>query len=1138
MAPASSSIKQVTLANAKQAAGGVPPVSCGPGCKRCRRVDLQLLVTLPSIVPKEYSKPIADNGYVWAPAMHPEFSNLARKATLPVARVARKGYIMVYFKERKCWDVWQVLDFGLTIKKMHQVTAEQYAKFQLAGVKSPGSDAVCSRKAANLTAQMICIEGANSVNAVWVAFTDYLWTPATLARYAANPDVEIAGADGKPKKVPLQATRGREISPKGILNGKVPACGLPLNADNLQRHLVDYVKSAPANFTKAFSDALKPFDIERAGKASECADQVRAIEKASGPAGDRNRYVDKSVVVLVPDPIGVADTHNKLRATALADRFAWEGGGPDVTGKNADPNRPWKRQSLLHAAYIRGRVRHEALENEKQRLGAERLGIDNSAISAERYKLAKALEAQGKSPYPAGTMFEPFDNGRAYRIIYPPEYIAKKAEAQADAQAAGRIARYNKHLNWPAIEKYNATWLSQEKGWLTLLKERDEDYVTWMQHPEFKVAIQYDFDDGAALSKAKKKKEEVERDVHDIAARIDATARCYGSGALADASLKFLFGEFNKELEDRSHHVAAAMFKPFSIFDKLLEDKDAGTIADFYDAFDSVKNAGNEFKEAWEKIREPAASGALILSLTAQQIAHRMEEVARLPEIGAKQGLKSALKDATQKKVIWARAAGLHNYLETGNRVYHIKVKWKAGAFAAAATEPTLNTMALDIGSYIKQKRRAAARARSTNGLNSLIAAAPANVELTVPLVIDEARLRAAALRRGEPMLEVVGGGMFGVPRGVVSLPKSLAEAVVTEQTHFSWGKLKTGSTYLNLFVLYLQTSAAIDPFADIQKKGGFDQIDAAASLISGVAGVTGALTELAVIAMTPRAANRAGMPLAAELASKVPWHLRLALAASVLTSAGALFDSVAAWAKSRGRKAQGDADAAHAYFNAFALQAISSAALAGAAFYSYRAAVLQRLGTEAALNVLGSAFSPVILARCLTGLGMLLWVAGLGYSIYAMYMEDDVNEIYLRRSIFGMGHPQLGSFPTLEHEMQAFMALSIGMTAELEWKDKISEADELKAVVKVFKPEPGDVITAVIEGFTAVNKKRIMEIYRGDLPVLTKDPEDKDDVLYLTEKSIKIPAGVKAIRMTYFLYKNRKGNATPEARNELWIED
>ena len=179
------------------------------------------------------------------------------------------------------------------------------------------------------------------------------------------------------------------------------------------------------------------------------------------------------------------------------------------------------------------------------------------------------------------------------------------------------------------------------------------------------------------------------------------------------------------------------------------------------------------------------------------------------------------------------------------------------------------------------------------------------------------------------------------------------------------------------------------------------------------------------------------------------------------------------------------------------------------------------------------------MLGRCLSGIGLLLWLAGLGYTIYGMYMEDDVNEVYLRRSAFGSGHPQHGPFASLEHEMQAFMALSIGVMGELEWNDEMSGPDELTAIVKVVKPDPTDVVTVVIEGFAAMNKNKLIEIYRGQMPGLIKDkPNEKDDEIYLTKKTLNIPSNVKAVRMTYFLYKDPKAGGAPSARNELWIKD
>lgn len=1130
----SPTFKQKVISNAENAVAGNAPVSCGPGCRPCRRVDLQLLVLTPSVVPAEYAKALAGAGYAWAPEFDPAFSGIKRGATLPVARIARKGYFMVFYPERMRWDIWQIMEFGLTRKIMHQVNVKQYTEKQTGFANAPAPK-TCSRKAANLTAQLISIEGAVAVNKVWIAFTDHLWTPATLARYASNPDVAIPGSASKAATTKkLRDVRGREISPKAMLDGKPPANVLPLTAESLQSKVADFVMVAERDFKKAFARALKPLDSERIGKAADCSKQVRAIEKASSPPANPTLYLNKSAVLLVPDPIGIADQYNELRSAVLAEQQAWEAGGVDSTGKNADPKRPWQRQSLLHVVYIRDRIKKRELDWQINLAnnGAVR---HKQIISGDEYRKIKALDARGGKPYyPAGTTYERLPgNVERYSVSWADETILKGITGVANSNAASKIERYNKHLNWSAVDAFNKTWLTQEKGWLVLLTARDTDYVAWMVSDEFKVSMQNDFDDVAALSKGPKTKMELKAGILDAAARIEATARCYGAGVLSDASLKYLFAEFGKDEGDRSHLVAEALFKPFSVLEKLRED--AGSRADAYDAFTSFKDSWTEFRDGWKEVREPTASAAAILLQTAHQVTDRMEQVARLPSVAANTGLKMALSDAMRKKVIWVRASGLHHYLATGNRRYFIRVKWNVRAFAAAAAagEPRLAALALDAGLNINRKKRAAARANSMAKLESSVIAAGADTEATVMLVLDEALLHRARIR-GEQMLDVVGAGLLGHPSGVVTLPESLAKSVVTEQSGFRPANLKTWGTAGNLIVLALQAHAFKTSWEDISKKGGMSQVDAIASLLGSAAGMAGAFTELGALLMTPHAA---AMPGAVELVSKVPVHLRLKYAAGMLMAAGSAFDAAVALARYYGKRAEGDDDAAMMYKNVVRSQGIGAIGLGAGSYYAYRAAVLHRAGAAVVTNVLGASLSPWVLARCLTGFGLLLWLGGLGLSFYAMYMEDDVNEIYLRRSLFGTGHPQLGKYADLDQEMQAWAALSLGSMAEMEWNDETIGPDEITARVKVFRPAPTGVVTVLLEGFESIGGKKIVDIYKGPMPKL--QPASKnDDGIYETTHTTAVTSGVNAIRLTYWLFGSSQPGLAHILRGDLWIED
>src|SRR5690606_14664508 len=119
------------------------------------------------------------------------------------------------------------------------------------------------------------------------------------------------------------------------------------------------------------------------------------------------------------------------------------------------------------------------------------------------------------------------------------------------------------------------------------------------------------------------------------------------------------------------------------------------------------------------------------------------------PALARQRGLQVALADAARKQVIWARAAGFANFLETGVRQYMVGIKWKAGAFAAANADTTLLPPAFNANARTgtgKQVRKAAKNARAA--LRPYLARHVMDMEATVMLVIDERQLTQIARAR------------------------------------------------------------------------------------------------------------------------------------------------------------------------------------------------------------------------------------------------------------------------------------------------------------------------------------------------------------------------------------------------------
>ena len=329
----------------------------------------------------------------------------------------------------------------------------------------------------------------------------------------------------------------------------------------------------------------------------------------------------------------------------------------------------------------------------------------------------------------------------------------------------------------------------------------------------------------------------------------------------------------------------------------------------------------------------------------------------------------------------------------------------------------------------------------------------------------------------------------------------------------------------------------------DVQSKGGWDQMDAAGSLLGALAGVTGGVMELGSMLTTPGTLNKMGTPFAAELAAKVPVHLWLKLGSGLCLGAGAIFDSSVAYAKYQKANTQGDRDASAAYrVSAFA-EGLGGLSLGAGAWIAFRADKLDRLKQSAArqavVRVFGGAFSPLVLARCLTGLGLVLWLGGLGCSFYAMYLEDDDNEIFLRRSYFGKGHPELGRFKDFDHEVQSFGSLSMGTRTEMEWEDRIGH-DALNIIVKVVQPTETMVVTARVDGYDGINAKFIRRLKAERLPPLklSEDKQESASDVFVTKLSLDLPNDINAVKLSYFIHRTDLASNPVVAMGELWIED
>lgn len=247
-----------------------------PGCDKCRKSSLSLLLLRPS--------PIAnDKRLIPAGAASIASDQTAMKGVLPssavkesryVLRLLRPGYIHVYIDAPppgvKNWLVFRVT-------KEADLVPEESALFS-----QSDQGVVCPQPGHNVTGmKVLTIPQAHKIRDVWVAFSANLWNKLLRDANKANPAVM--------QKISLGAPSANTFAPTAAnLRSKVLECAL-------SKQVID--GSAENGF--AFNSLASQVD-------QLAADLKRAAECSSKTAG-------KELAVVLRDPVGIAAELNALR---------------------------------------------------------------------------------------------------------------------------------------------------------------------------------------------------------------------------------------------------------------------------------------------------------------------------------------------------------------------------------------------------------------------------------------------------------------------------------------------------------------------------------------------------------------------------------------------------------------------------------------------------------------------------------------------------------------------------------------------------------------------------------------------------------------------------------------------------------
>lgn len=465
--------KEQYVTSVQDASSGRPHYIPGEPCQQCYRTHLQLLVVLPSVVAKDHEAAVKQAGVSWPAAFAPALDRTKLAHAAPVARVMREGYVYLFYPDKQRWDIWQVMQNGLTRQLLQQVRVPHYAK----GIQphlDAGEIKQCRQGAANHQAHLISISYANAVGDIWMAFSPRLWSEATLQRYTDNAEVTVAGPDGKPigtKKA--REWRGVSFSPKAVAKGQRPGTHmLPLDAEHLRSHVIDFADGKSGFWPsialrKAFAPAIEPINPIRFGVAADFAQKVRRIEEITAPTGHPDMFKGKSVILMLDDPEGVVEQLNELRNAQMeaATRYAAE-----------------HQREFLSA---------EVIESIKMQVEAEAEQAFDEA-EAQRHEVARH--------HPVGTITKMGPDGKpvAWKPAELPQTtMQERRGGSVDKQSKQAWAEYADNLRDAAApEQFLKEHRAQIEKFQKAVEQAAADQLTWLDHPRTLAMRQMDFDPG------------------------------------------------------------------------------------------------------------------------------------------------------------------------------------------------------------------------------------------------------------------------------------------------------------------------------------------------------------------------------------------------------------------------------------------------------------------------------------------------------------------------------------------------------------------------------------------------------------------------------------------------------------------
>lgn len=1086
--------KQKIIDNASKAASGKPVCDPKSPCQPCQRADLQLLIVLPSVVPTDHKAALGDAGYAWAPSFDPGFVLIKREATIPIARVMREGYVYLYYLHRKRWDVWQVMENGLTRKIMNQVDKKEYERLQagFAGGPVPKS---CSRGSANVPAHLISVQGAKTTPKAWLAFSSHLWSGYVLQRFADNPQVDVPGMTGTSVKKDLRALRGREINPQKIISDGMSHSALPLNQAALEHSVADFVRSASPEYKRAFDVTLTPLNEGRFGMAADFVEAVRKLERASAPPAAPELYLNKSIILMLPDPLGVAEQHNHLRLVEKEAKSAWMIGANGVQ-QAPDLERVWKLRSSMHIDMIE---QWEAATDAKRitdevsnKMHANRPPITEEDFSRQmksgrlpagtrwepdylREKSAPfsrelgdfVLDEKGqKQPHTVKSQYVPGETTRLGRITLPSDVVKKEAEKFGTKEAAGFRSRLRSRLDFSALDAFRKEYNAESERWDKRIERFDRDHLGWREGTDCISATLHDFSHNINLRQFNPKFGSMDQQVDDLFARVISLEKTSGGGAIGPDSAKALASLYKRNPSDPLHWIDSAMYAPFNFEKEVYDDPGNKTeasegLAGMYDFAASLAEVykRNKSRHVYERAAASIiATRVQLTNLVASAMDRKTAKNLAMIPVTETQALKFFKLHVAVELLHESLLYRTPQQRSTEKFVINIKIPTGVGA---DLLREGMTTRVVPAEYTDKTKTSKHQRQFTQKQFEKLKTKLKGRMDY--PVLLD--RQMIAKMITANPtgnMVEVVPDATLGLSSGKFKIPAALADELIREQSFHAKDIIGGGSVLLG-GIGCVQVLALWDAAKKMQTEKGIAQEDGLLSTMSSVMGLLETVSSSVLHVWSVRTDGMRSMRVSSA-ATMAGWRL----AAARFGAAASVIDGALAFVKAGQAERSGDKKTAFV-FNVAGTFYLASAALNVA---SALAIFQSQMGSGLIVEWFGVR-GAMALGNWLAGVGLVLSLIAFGTMLYAIHTAYQMTDYFLDRSYWGLGeHETFGRISRTEigrirnnralnehsrnrevitlvnngvtAEVEAFLGLTIGAKVEFEWHRNMFSNEEV----------------------------------------------------------------------------------------------